>query len=271
MPELQINNTSIFYEDTGGDKPVILFAHGLLFSSQMFEFQIERLHEEYRCISFDFRGQGLSDSPKEGYDMDTLMNDTVELIRKIEIAPVHFTGHSLGGYIGILIAAQYPELIKSLTLLSTTAEPESDEEYKRMRNISTVGRLFGYTLVTGKIMRKIFGPAFREDPDLYEEQMIWKNRLLSNNRKGIRRAVNGAINRDDISEYLHRIQCPTLILVGDDDAITPPAHSEKIKEKIPNATLKYIPRAGHMLSAEAPDEIADCMIEHLEKIEKQSS
>lgn len=263
MPELTINNTSIFYEDTGGDKPVILFAHGLLFSSQMFEFQIERLQENYRCISFDFRGQGLSESPPDGYDMDTLTNDTIELIRQLNIGPVHYAGLSMGGYIGIQIAARHPDLIRSLTLMSTSAEPVSEDEYRDMRKISTIGRWFGYTLVTGKVLRKIFGPAFREDSELYEEQLIWKNRLLSNNRKGILKAVNGAINRKDISEELYRIQCPTLILTGEDDKVTPPDHSEKLNRLIPNSKLIHIPRAGHMISAEAPDEVADYMLEHL--------
>ncbi len=269
MSELSINNTSIFYEDTGGEKPVVLFAHGLLFSSQMFEFQIERLQDDYRCISFDFRGQGLSESPPDGYDMDTLTTDTIELIRQLNIAPVHYAGLSMGGYIGLKVAARQPELIRSLTLMSTSADSVSEDEYRDMKKISRIGRWFGYTLVTGKVLRKIFGPAFREDYELYEEQMIWKNRLLSNNRKGILKAVNGAINRKDISGELFRIQCPTLILTGEDDIATPPEHSEKLSRLIPNSKLIHIPRAGHMISAEAPDEVADYMLEYLRTVENK--
>lgn len=267
MPELQVNGTSIYYEDTGGDKPVILFAHGLLFSSQMFEFQIERLVDEYRCISFDFRGQGLSDSPHSGYDMDSITEDTLQLIRELDIAPVHFAGLSMGGYVGLQIAARHPEMLRSLTLMATSAEAISKEDYKRYKRLSFIGRWLGYTLVSGEIMRRLFGPVFREDPKLYREQLIWRNRLLSNNRKGIAKAVNGAINRQDISESLHLINTPALILVGEDDEITPADHAERMKNRLRNASMVVIPQAGHMLSAEAPDEVCDYILEHIHKVD----
>lgn len=267
MPELDINGTRIYYEDTGGDKPVILFAHGLLFSSQMFEFQIERLSEEYRCISFDFRGQGLSESPGSGYEMDYLISDTLGLIEKLNIAPVHFAGLSMGGYIGLSIASSHPHLIRSLTLMATSPEQVSQDEYKSLKRMSLVGRWLGYTLISGKIMRKIFGPVFRDDPKLYQEQLIWRNRLLSNNRKGITKAVNGALNRKDISDSLYQISKPTLILVGEDDEVTPVDHAERMTNRLNNATMQVIPQAGHMLSAEAPDEVCDYMLTHIRKVD----
>ncbi len=270
MPELEINGTQIYYEDTGGDKPVILFAHGLLFSSQMFEFQIERLAEHYRCISFDFRGQGLSESPATGYEMANLVSDTRDLIEQLQIAPVHFVGLSMGGYVGLKLASDHSHLIRSLTLISTSPEAISKEEYQRLRRLSLVGRWLGYTMITGKIMRKIFGPAFREDPKLYQEQLIWRNRLLSNNRKGITRAVNGALKREDISQSLYQISKPTLILVGEDDEVTPIDQAEKMQNRISNATMHIIPQAGHMLSAEAPDEVCDYIMEHLKKVDGSS-
>ena len=265
MPEITVNDTTLYYEDTGGEGPVILFAHGLMFSSQMFEFQIERLQESYRCISFDFRGQGLSESPKGTYRADMLIDDTIALIQRLNIAPVHFAGHSMGGYIGLKLASEYPELVQSLTLMATSSDAEDPEGYKRLKWMSRIGRMFGYTLVTGKVMRRYFGPAFREDSQLYEEQLIWRNRLLSNNRKGIARAVAGIIEREDLTDRLSSITCPTLILVGEDDQITPPSHSEKLSRSIPNATLYRIPQAGHMLSAEAPDEVCDYLVEHLSR------
>src|SRR5437899_1734771 len=123
MPRMQVDGAELHYEDTGGGGPPVVFSHGLLWSGKMYRFQVEALRGSHRCISFDFRGQGRSPIADSGYDMDTLARDAAALIEKLRAAPCHFVGLSMGGFIGMRLALRRPELLRSLTLIETAADP----------------------------------------------------------------------------------------------------------------------------------------------------
>jgi 3-oxoadipate enol-lactonase len=107
MPYIRSNGTDLWCEDTGGSLAPILFSHGLLFSSRLFDAQVEALREQYRCVAYDHRGQGRSaPSTMRSIDMDTLTADAIALIEALEIAPVHFCGLSMGGFVGMRLAAR---------------------------------------------------------------------------------------------------------------------------------------------------------------------
>ncbi|MEC9443576.1 MAG: alpha/beta hydrolase, partial [Pseudomonadota bacterium] len=102
MPTIKVNHVDIYYEDSAPNdtqKPVIVFAHGLLWSSQMYDKQVEYFQTDYRCIAFDFRGQGQSQITKSGYDMETLTEDTLGLLDALGIDKCHFVGLSMGGFV----------------------------------------------------------------------------------------------------------------------------------------------------------------------------
>ncbi|TMA21242.1 MAG: alpha/beta hydrolase, partial [Deltaproteobacteria bacterium] len=113
MPRIQVDGAELQYEDSGGPGEPVVFAHGLLWSTTLFRFQVEALRGEYRCIAFDFRGQGKSQVTGTGYDMDTLAHDAEQIIEKLGAAPCHFLGLSMGGFIGMRLAARRPELLRS--------------------------------------------------------------------------------------------------------------------------------------------------------------
>src|SRR3954452_757348 len=119
MPRLRVNNAELHYTDTGGGPETIVFAHGVLWDGRMFDAQVAALRDRYRCITFDFRGQGQSEVTASGYDMDTLAEDAAALIQTLGVAPCHFVGLSMGGFIGMRLAVRRPELIQSLMLLET--------------------------------------------------------------------------------------------------------------------------------------------------------
>src|SRR5260370_22859450 len=123
MPRLQVEGAELHYQDTGRG-PALVFSHGLLWSSSMFRFQIAALRDRYRCVAFDFRGQGQSEVTRKGYDMDTLARDAAQLIEKLGAAPAHFVGLSMGGFIGMRLAARRGELLRSPGLFVTAGEHE---------------------------------------------------------------------------------------------------------------------------------------------------
>lgn len=255
MPEIQLAGARLHYADTGAPRDgagTIVFAHGLLWSGEMFAAQVAALGDRYRCVSFDFRGQGRSEVTAGGYDMDTLADDAAALIERLGCAPCHFAGLSMGGFVALRLAIRRPELLSSLILLETTADPEPAENVPRYRLLNFVARWFGMRLVAGRVMPIMFGEKFLTDPARAAERSEWRRRLLANHRVGVSRAVAGVIEREGVIDEIDRIRLPTLIVVGDQDVATVPEKSERMQARIAGSRLVVVPGAGHSSTVEEP-------------------
>ena len=203
-------------------------------------------------MAFDFRGQGHSEVTRGGYDMETLYEDAVALIEQLGCAPCHFLGLSMGGFIGLRLAARRPELLRSLILLENTADPEPSENVAKYRQLTFVARWFGLGLVVDRVMPVMFGRTFLTDPERAGARRNWRGRMSGNHRLGITRATTGVITRNGIASEIDSIRVPTLILVGDEDVAVPPVHSQRLHERITGSRLEIISRAGHTSTVEEP-------------------
>lgn len=260
-----MNGTVLHVEDSGGDLPVIVFSHGLLLSTRLWDAQVSALRSRYRCIAYDHRGQGQSAIPSDrSIDMDVCAADAAALIEKLGVSPCHFVGLSMGGFVGMRLASQRPDLLRSLSLLETSADPEPAENVGRYRLLNFVARFVGTWAVADKVMPILFGRSFLSDPARASERAAWKARLSANGR-GIWRAVNGVIERQGVHDALKGIRIPTLIVVGEEDVATVPAKAERIAAAIPGACLVRIPRAGHSSPVEEPAAITSALQEFLER------
>jgi len=266
MPRIQINDAAINYEEHGDGPEAIIFSHGFLWSGQMFENQVAALKDRYRCITFDFRGQGRSEVTGSGYDLAALCRDAEALIRYLDCAPCHFAGLSMGGFVGMRLAIHHPELLKSLILLETSADPESEHSLGQYRLLGFVARWFGLRIVANRVMPIMFGEKFLSDPDRRQLKDEWRRRLISNNRLGVSRALKGIINRDGIHDRLNAITHPTLIVVGDQDVATPPAMAERMQAGIPDSRLVIIPGAGHTSTVEEPEAVTSAIEDFLDSL-----
>jgi 3-oxoadipate enol-lactonase len=266
MPTLRVNGVELYYEDTGGNAPPIVFAHGLLWSGRMFDAQVAALRARYRCVTFDFRGQGRSAVTRDGYDMDTLSQDTAALIEGLGLAPCHFAGLSMGGFIGMRLAARRPELLRSLILLETAADAEPPANVRRYRQFLIVERLLGPGVVAGRVMPILFGHTFLHDPARARERATWQRRLAANDRIGGQRATIGVIERRPIEDELGQITLPTLVIEGDEDIAVPPARAKRTAERIAGARLVMIPHAGHTCSVEEPTAVTAAIEDFLRSL-----
>jgi 3-oxoadipate enol-lactonase len=252
VPRIKVNDTELHYEDTGGSGEPILFSHGLLWNVALFAPQMAALKDRYRCIAYDHRGQGQSaDDPRKVIDMDLLTQDAVALIKALSLGPVHFCGLSMGGFVGMRLAARHPSLVRSLILCDTSSEPEPPENAPRYARMNVVARWLGPRLVVPKVMPILFGKTSLSDPTRSADRAEWLNQL-NKNRRSIWRAVNGVIHRAPVTAELANIRAPTLVIVGDEDVATIPAKARRIVEGISNARLVVIPGAGHSSSVEQP-------------------
>ena len=266
MPHIELRNTKYYYEDLGNGQDTIVFGHSLLFNLRMFDDQIDLLRNHYRCVSFDFRGQGNSEVTTNGYDLDTLTEDVAELIEKLNCGPCHFVGFSMGGMVAMRLAYKYHETIKSLILIDTSSEQEPSTNNTRNKLMAWVARNFGLKLIASKVISMFFAEPFLTDPERNVKKKKWKNHFLANDRIGVSRAVKGVLWREGITKHLTKISVPTLIMVGENDTLTTLDKAEIIQKGIKDSELKIIPRAGHMSTVEEPEFVNEMISEFLKKI-----
>lgn len=254
MPTIQVNGVNLHYEEKGIGKDIIIFSHGLLWSHRMFQKQIDFLCKSYRVIAYDHRGQGQSEV-KGPFDMDTIAVDASSLIEKISDGPVHFAGLSMGGFVGIRVAARRPELIKSLILMETSANAEPVENLPQYKTLNGIVKWLGVIPpVASKVMHIMFAESWLTNPANKPLIKHWKSEL-SSNKRSISGPVEGVIYRKGVEDELSKIICPTMIIVGDEDVATKPEKSKYIQMGIAKAKLHIIPGAGHSSCIEKPDQV----------------
>ncbi|MBO0932043.1 alpha/beta fold hydrolase [Fibrella aquatilis] len=232
----------------------IVFSHGLLWSGRMFIDQVLAFKSRYRVVTYDHRGQGQSSAPTNGYDMETVYADAVALIEGLQLGPCHFAGLSMGGFVGMRLASRRPDLLRSLMLLETSADPEPEENRVKYTLLNTMVRYIGIWAVVKPVMRIMFSRTFLHDPARLADRKRWEAELRKN-RPSITKAVEGVITRRGVYDELGAIHCPTLVIVGDEDVATVPAKAHRIHQKIAGSLLMTIPEAGHTSSVEAPNAV----------------
>ena len=265
MPYITVNNSKIFYEDQGARAEPIVFAHGLMFSSRMFQAQIAVLKKQHRCVAFDFRAHGKSPANDRGYSMEELAEDTAEFIKTLNCGPCHFVGLSMGCYVGLRLAITCSELLKSLTLLGASAEAQPKFTaflFRYMNRIANCGPKRKELMITF-IIYLMFSNKYRKDKARSKDLESWKKEMIVNYEF---KAVQGVVDRTSVYDKLGYIKIPTLVITGGKDKINPPKLGERIQAAIDRAKSVRIPGAGHIASIEEPDEVSQLIKEHLDQI-----
>ena len=253
---MRINGADLNVEDTGGAGPAIVFSHGLLWSTSLWRFQVAAFRGSHRCIAYDHRGQGKSEVTESGYDMDTLAEDAAALIDRLRAAPAHFVGLSMGGFVGMRVAARRPELLRSLVLMETASDPEPLRNIPKYAAMNFLTRFFGTAPFVPAVMKIMFARPFRDDPTRADLRNGMIREFLSNDTTGMRRAVNAVITRKALaSEEMAKIELPTLVISGAEDTAVVPARSIRTASLIRGSKFVSIPRAGHSSSIEEPEAV----------------
>lgn len=268
MTLVAVNGIQLNISDTGApagkpDAPVLLMGHGLLFGTTMWRHQIEALRSTYRCIAVDWRGQGATPATADGYDMDTLYQDAVALIEHLDVGAVHYLGLSMGGFVGLRLAARRPDLVRSLTLIDTSAGPEDPEKVRRYRLMATVYGFFGIKPLLSQVAPIMFTPAFIATDEGRATVETWVAELGTQDRKGVKKAIRGVTDRDPVGEEIGAITAPTLVVVGSEDVATPVAKAEAIAAGIKDSRLDVLTGVGHVSTLENPDRVSALMREFL--------
>ncbi|NBB92600.1 MAG: alpha/beta fold hydrolase [Gammaproteobacteria bacterium] len=255
MNQRVVNNVRLNVVESGEAPGTLVLLHGLLFSHRMFDAQVRALESRFCCVRMDFRGQGGSEVTPSGYHLDTLAEDAIALIEQLDRGRVHLLGFSMGGMVAQRVALKRPELLHSLVLMNTSAEPEPKRKRPRFALLNLAARFLGLESVAPRILPLLFSDRFIEDPACREERDRWLAMVTANDRIGVSRAVRGVVSRKSILDRIHRIALPTLIIAADQDRATPPDRARRMQERIGGSKLVMIEGSGHMTTAERPDEV----------------
>jgi 3-oxoadipate enol-lactonase len=270
MPIIQTNGVDLFYRESGRGPETIVFSHGLLMDHTMFERQRAVFEKDFRVIAYDHRAQGQSQDPGRGYDMDTLSEDAASLIQALNAAPCHFVGLSMGGFVGMRLGARYPELIRTLTLMNTTATKEKMPNRIKYGALAQLVKLVSPAPFTPIAVKELFGETTRRSAARRPMLDEWISKLKSRPRN-IAPSLLAVMNRREFTaQEMALIHCPTLIIAGEDDTAQPPRNSESMVAGIRGSRFLCIPGAGHSSSLEDPEAVIAAIQEFFRASQKNS-
>ncbi len=262
MPDIRVNGVRLHYVERGSGPEAVVFSHSYLVDWSHFEPQIDALSDRYRCIAFDHRGHGASERPKEGYDMETLYADAVAFIEAMGCAPVHFVGLSTGGFIGLRLGFRRPDLLRTLTLMDTSAEVEPALKRFQYELMMRMVGVIGTRPFAPYVMTLFFSKKSRRDPTREAELGRFRQMIIDDDSDTIVRFGRGIFSREGVLEHLVEITVPTLVVVGEEDKSQPPARARRITDGIPGSELLVVPNAAHISSVDAPQVINAALEKH---------
>ncbi|HEX5581491.1 MAG TPA: alpha/beta fold hydrolase [Gemmatimonadaceae bacterium] len=240
---------TISFEDRGDGVPV-LFVHGFPHDRALWDPQLDALSDRARCIAPDLRGFG--ESGHEGpWSMDRHAADLACLLDHLRIERVVLCGLSMGGYVSFAFWRRYSDRVRALVLCDTRPGPDSDEARGKRRQLMEVARREGATAVAEGQMEQMVG---RTTHERRPEVVAGVRRMLERAPvEGIVGALEAMVARPDSTPDLSTIDVPTLIVVGEEDTLTPPDEARRMHEAIAGSRLEVIGGAGHVSNVENPD------------------
>jgi pimeloyl-ACP methyl ester carboxylesterase len=270
MSLIHIHGADIDYIDLGAGPETIVFIHGLMLARESYDRQIEAFQSDYRIIAYDLRGQGRSQKTTDRLDLESLTEDAAALVETLNGAPVHIVGFSMGTFIAMRLAARYPHLVRSLTLIGPSAEAEDPENMPRYEMLIRLVRLFGARPFVSPMMKILFGDTYLADRGRREERKRWR-RILARLPRALHRAAAASAHRKPIADELPGILAPTLVVSGAEDRPIAPSKSRAVAGAIAGAEFISFPSTGHAAMIERPKEFNEKLRTFLSGVRSSTS
>jgi pimeloyl-ACP methyl ester carboxylesterase len=235
-----------------GDGPALLLLHAFPLGLFMWEAQAEAL-AAHRVIRFDARGFGGSDPGQGALTMEGIADDGALLLDHLGVAKAVVGGCSMGGYAALAFVRRHPQRLAGLVLQDTRAGADTEEAKTGRATLAAKVLAEGASAAVSAFLPKLLGETtWRERKALVDALQA---RILATSPQAIAAALHGLAARPDSRPTLAEVRVPTLVLVGAEDVLTPPAESEAMAAAIPGARLEVVPRAGHLANLERPDAV----------------
>ncbi|HWC42750.1 MAG TPA: 3-carboxy-cis,cis-muconate cycloisomerase [Actinomycetota bacterium] len=242
-----------FALDGPEEAPVLVLANSMGTTMAMWDQQVAALAGRLRVLRYDHRGHGGSEVPPGPYRIEELGTDLLGLLDELGLGRVSFCGLSLGGMVGMWVAAHAPDRIDRLALCCTAATVNGEVYLERAAKV----RAGGTASVAEEVLSRWFTPSFRDDAQLERAAGM----LRATPDEGYAGCCE-ALAVMDLRDGLASITAPTLVLAGADDPATPPAKAEAIAAAIPGARLDVVGGAAHLANIEQPERVTRLLLGH---------
>ena len=260
MKQTQFKNTQISYSDTGKGNAIVLL-HGFLENKEMWDYYIPEFAKKNRVIAIDLLGHGNSECLGYVHTMEDHADAVHAVLSELRIRKAIFVGHSMGGYVSLAFAELYPENIKGLVLLNSTASADSEErKINRDRAVKAVKQSFKnfITLSIGNL----FSENNRDRLSLEIENV--KKEALKTPLQGIVASLEGMKIRMDREVLLHLTPYPKLMVLGEKDTVLP--YEETIGQ-LENTKVELVTFPdGHMSYIENQEQLLILLLNFFKKI-----
>ncbi len=258
---LQHDGVELSYYETGSGPPLVLL-HGFPLDHTMWRAQIEALSGVCHVIAPDLRGFGQSTlaagDAEQGVDMRRYAVDVMAVLDDLGVSePAILCGFSMGGYVLWQAVREFPDRVRAIVLCDTKATADSDEMRAARLSGAEEVLLSGAGPMAESMLPKLLAPAtLANRPDVVDEVDAMIRRTAP---EAIAAAGRGMARRHDVRASLPGIRVPALIVVGAEDAISPPEEMREIAGALPKAEFVEVPAAGHLSPVENPTAVSDAL------------
>jgi YbgC/YbaW family acyl-CoA thioester hydrolase len=260
LQRLSVNGVTLAVE-VRGDGPAVLFIHGYPLDRSIWTHQVAAL-EGWRRIAPDLRGMGQSDAPDLGYSMETYAADLAALLDLMGVDEVVLVGLSMGGYVAFEFLRRWRDRVRGLVLVDTRAEADTPEGKRNRDAAAATARERGAEAVAESMLPKVLGASTLAQAPATVERV--RAMMAATPVAGIVGALGAMRDRPDSTPMLPGLTgIPVLVIVGDEDEVTPPAQARAMADAIPGASLVVIRSAGHLPTIERPVETTDALLAFL--------
>jgi 3-oxoadipate enol-lactonase len=259
MAFVQAGDIVVHYELAGrADAPVVLFANSLGTNFHVWDAQAAALADRFRVLRYDMRGHGLTDCPAGPYSIEQLGDDARALLDVLKIDSAHVVGLSIGGLVAQQLAASAPGRVRSLVLCDTANVIGPPGRWDD--RIAAVSK-GGLVSIAEAVTKGWFTPGFvASRPDL----VCGATNMLTRTPLAGYIGCCYALREADLRADDAKITCPTLIVVGDQDASTPLAAARELCAAIRGARLEVIANAAHIPAIERPEALNRLLLDFLD-------
>ncbi len=258
---LMANGCALRINDTQKGDKVLVLVHGYFLSLDIFEDVIKKLKQQYRIISFDVPGHGISETIGECHSMEFLADVVADILDQQKVEKCYIAGHSMGGYVATKFAQKYSERCEGLIMIHSIFEADNDEKKAfRQKEIDLIKA--GKKELIAKINpgKAIAKHSHKKYADLIED--LEYQAIVSEN-EGCIALLNGMMQREDMKDFAKNTKTPVLCIWGKFDSFFPENYTENIENYLPNAKHVVMEQSGHMSFVEEEDKFIETIKEFM--------
>lgn len=249
--KVDVRDTEIAYEDVGSG-PAVVLLHGYPFNRSLWQAQAEALRPNYRVITPDLRGHGASAVGPAPATIELMAGDVLALLNHLNIDSATIGGLSMGGYVAFACYRLFAPRVRALILAATRAQADTEEAKQNRADQAAKALREGMEQIADDLLPKLLASNnVAKQPEVVKQL---REMMANTKPEGAVAALQAMATREDQTSLLPNIKVPTLILVGDQDAIIPLADAELMHRGINGSRLQVIAGAGHVLNLEKPAE-----------------